>query len=115
MTLAEFKELTRGKTEVTLSPLEWDELRPHADPDRVQGGQFVGAVENVLIYVDPSALATWEQARLDDAAREKARRAEKAAADKAAAEAAELAALKAKAEAKRVSDELAALKAADKE
>lgn len=67
MTLAEFKKLTKGATEISLSPLEWDELKPHADAD--------GTVVGVRIVVDPIALAKWEQARIDDAQREIDRRA----------------------------------------
>lgn len=77
MTLAEFKKLTEGAPEISLSPLEWDELKPHADAD--------GTVAGVRIVVDPIALAKWEQARKDDAQRELDRRAALAAA-KAAAE-----------------------------
>ena len=31
MTLSEFKAMTKGLTDMVLSPVEWDEVKPHAD------------------------------------------------------------------------------------
>mgnify|MGYP001577751577 CR=1 FL=1 len=80
MTLAEFKKLTEGTTERHASPIEWDEIKPHADDVPVPAG-YVGVVAGVLISVDADALAVWEQARRDDAARELKRRADIVAAE----------------------------------
>ena len=74
MTLAEFKALADGKAEIDLSPLEWDELEPHANSKNLPG-EFYGEVAGVRIRIDRGALKKWQQARKDDAKRELERRA----------------------------------------
>ena len=107
MTLAEFVKMTKGKTEIALSPLEWDEIKSacvetgalYAAPldAAAAAPDVVGEVNGVLVRVKPDALAAWQKARKDDAKAELKRRADKAKAEE-DAEAAAAAAKEAAAE-----------------